>query len=212
MSPVLTAVIMTLLMVSAATAAPPSFCNGLDCPIWIESKNCTSPTGSFEIRRYPAYRWVTAAVRQKLWDNATETAFPYLLEYLQQTGVKPATPILTAIRKSTVVPGDYLFDVSIFLPYANQANPPPSPVPGVFIGEYPEVVVAVRSFPGFVKTWTDLAPQLLALETQTKSVGITTVPEVGSVSQYDPLAVPAPQRYNEFSLVITGGIPASCAF
>ena len=85
------AVFATLLSVATlavAITSPPSFCNGLDCPLWNTNSTCTGANGTFEIRQYPAYKWVSYNIEQYSYNGATSSAFMHLFNYLQGTGVK----------------------------------------------------------------------------------------------------------------------------
>jgi len=215
MNPVLTAVIMTL-MVSAATAAPPSFCNGIDCPLWSNISLCKTPAGdTFEIRRYPSYKWVSYSITQYDYDGTTGHAFQHLFDYLQATGVKMTAPVLNDIQAGSGPNCNSTFVVSFFLDYVNQKNPPavPSSVPGDFIQTYPPLVVAVRTFDGYANSWqNEVFPQLSALSQQVSSLGIQITPGREMVAAYDsPFNIIPQFRHNEVWLPIAGGIPASCA-
>jgi len=208
----LTAMLCVTLTYATATA-PPSFCNGLDCPLWTANSTCASANGSFEIRKYPSYKWVSFNMSSPSFDTVAYPSFMHLFNYLKATGVKMSAPVLTDIFAGQGPNCNSTFITSFFLDYVNQANPPPVPssVPDDYIQTYPPLTVAVRSFSGFTFSWeTEVLPQLTALAQQVTSLGIQVTPGREMVAVYDgPYNIF--NRHNEVWLPIEGNIPQSCS-
>lgn len=128
-------------MVPAATADNCTlYSHGLDSPLWLNQSVCLTPAGeSFFVRRYPSYKWVSfntgihcpgdTCVCEPALDTA-DLAFPYLLDYLKDTGVKATSPVFADITTTFSPAGNNsfcAFSWSFFLDYVNQANPPTVP-------------------------------------------------------------------------------------
>jgi len=184
---ILTAVLLTL-MVSAATADNCTlYSHGLDCPLWLNQSVCLTPAGgSFFIRRYPSYKWVSfntgihcpgdTCVCEPALDTA-DLAFPYLLLITSKgdMGVKATSPVFADITTTFSPAGNNsfcAFSWSFFLDYVNQANPAMVPPASLdVIQTYPLLLVAMRTFAGLV-TAEIAQSQISILEQQLSSMSI----------------------------------------
>eukprot|EP00486_Rosalina_sp_Unknown_P005503 CAMPEP_0201568060 /NCGR_PEP_ID=MMETSP0190_2-20130828/8912_1 /ASSEMBLY_ACC=CAM_ASM_000263 /TAXON_ID=37353 /ORGANISM="Rosalina sp." /LENGTH=205 /DNA_ID=CAMNT_0047988765 /DNA_START=92 /DNA_END=709 /DNA_ORIENTATION=- len=140
--------------ISMALAANPWFCHGLNCPTFTSLQNITENGQTVDMRKYPAQLWVSTNITDEDFNDALNTGFNRLFEYINGSNeagmsIDMTAPVLDYIisdgRKEVYV-------VSFYVPYAyqppNKAPPKPSN-PTVYIETKPEITVGVIAFDGF---------------------------------------------------------------
>ncbi|XP_071489244.1 heme-binding protein 2-like [Diadema antillarum] len=138
-------------------------CKGLDCPTFQEEyvgKN-------YEERLYEAANWVGTQVLGLKYDKAVSEGFHRDFDYIQgnnEAGMKIPMTVPVATR---VIPGqgpacESNFTIYFFVPHDIQSNAPQPTDENVFIEEFPQQRVYVRSFSGraYEKDWLENAAQL----------------------------------------------------
>ncbi|XP_067684355.1 heme-binding protein 2-like [Haliotis asinina] len=122
----------------------------LDTP----KSSVTAKHKGFEVRRYEACKWVsTKTVSMSLEDGMT-TGFWKLFKYISGENDTKQKVEMTAPVATQVVPGagpncESTFTVSFYIPTEHQADPHKPTNPDVFISDWPEVKMAVKTFDGF---------------------------------------------------------------
>lgn len=127
----------------------PWFCHGLECPDYKVVAN----TSNYEVRRYPAAKWVSTTVNDFKYSSATSTGFMRLFRYISGANAESKKIDMTAPVRVLVHPSqgpfcESSFTISFFVPFAYQNEPPAPESDDVFIEETPETVVYVASYPG----------------------------------------------------------------
>ncbi|KAM5263603.1 heme-binding protein 2 [Ctenodactylus gundi] len=126
----------------------------VETPDWTAPEDVGPQAGSYEIRRYGPAKWVSTCVESMDWDSAVQAGFTKLNSYLQGKNEKEMKIKMTAPVTSYVEPGAGPFSeptvtVSLYIPAAQQSDPPSPSEPGVFIEDRAEMTVFARSFDGF---------------------------------------------------------------
>ncbi|CAL1529090.1 unnamed protein product [Lymnaea stagnalis] len=108
----------------------------------------------FEIRKYPAAKWVSTAVKGMSHKDASSEAFRRLFKYIQGENEKKVTIEMTVPVTIKVEPGEgpaceTTFTESFYIPVEHQENPPAPTNTNVFIETRPELTVYVGTFGGF---------------------------------------------------------------
>ncbi|XP_058163530.1 heme-binding protein 2 isoform X1 [Dasypus novemcinctus] len=125
-----------------------------ETPAWQAPEHAGAQPRSYEIRRYGPAKWVSTSLEALDWDSAVQAGFSKLSGYLAGKNDREMKIQQTAPVTSFVEPGAGPFSqstvtVSLYLPAAQQAEPPQPAEPGVFIEDRAEMTVFARSFDGF---------------------------------------------------------------
>ncbi len=119
--------------------AGPSFCNGLDCPVF----NVINSTKDYEVRHYPTSYWTSTTIEGRNFSYATGegsnspfrlyVGFNRLFNYISGANAQHQKVPMTAPVEASVVPGqgpfcDSTYEVSFFVPFDLQPNKAPQPV------------------------------------------------------------------------------------
>eukprot|EP00010_Vexillifera_abyssalis_P008574 CAMPEP_0201548054 /NCGR_PEP_ID=MMETSP0173_2-20130828/4550_1 /ASSEMBLY_ACC=CAM_ASM_000268 /TAXON_ID=218659 /ORGANISM="Vexillifera sp., Strain DIVA3 564/2" /LENGTH=198 /DNA_ID=CAMNT_0047957293 /DNA_START=148 /DNA_END=741 /DNA_ORIENTATION=+ len=171
----------------------PKFCNGLDCPEYSRIASCNTSAGTFEIRRYPSYQWVSWSTSgtQLDYNNVGDEAFHHLFNYISGQNVNNqkidmTSPVTNSIQSGPGPNCDSFFNVSFFIPYKWQGKAPQPTGKGVYLSNSPEITVAVEQFSGFATEWSEVTPHARALAAQVTAAGITPIYSNREiVAQYD---------------------------
>lgn len=143
------------LPVREPTSDKPWFCHDLDCPQFEVLETNSSKGVKYELRKYPAARWVYTMVQFDTEDDfkkAQGTAFMRLFQYISGANEAKAKIAMTAPVVDTIVPGQgplckNNLTLSFFVPFDFQRIGPPKPTdPEVFLTEWTEMQVYVSSF------------------------------------------------------------------
>jgi len=195
----------------------PSWCNGLDCPVYKSVRFCNNSQGSFEIRSYDALRWVSTNVSSVTYDGVGQTGFNKLFKYISganvgQQKVDMTAPVATDIYAGQGPNCNSTFRISFFIPYLYQgAQAPPQPTEeDVYIYTRPATLYAVGVFSGWANWWeVEVQPQIVKLGAAVALANLTVPNGQESVSQYDsPFTIF--NRHNEIWMPIVGPLPLSC--
>lgn len=188
-------------LISAAslkTSDPPSFCHGLDCPVY----KVTGKMGKYEIRSYEPSKWVGTVMRGDSFTQATDQAFHKLFDYIsgansQNQKIPMAVPVAT---KVVPLEGNmYNFTVFFFVPFAYQANTPPPNDPEVFVTVLPALTAYADSFSGFESN-EDLKDHTEKMKATLTAAGVQYVQDFSFTAEYDsPFKIIG--RHNEVWLV-----------
>ncbi|XP_011409767.1 PREDICTED: heme-binding protein 2-like [Amphimedon queenslandica] len=191
--------LFTLISAASLKASdPPSFCHGLDCPVY----KVTGKMGKYEIRSYEQSKWVGTVIRGDSFTQAGSQAFHMLFDYIsgansQNQKIPMAVPVATK-----VVPLDgsmYNFTVFFFVPFAFQANTPTPSDPKVFVQVLPALTAYVDSFSGFESN-DDLKKHTEEMKAALTAAGVQYVHDFSFTAEYDsPFKII--DRHNEVWLV-----------
>merc|ERR1712054_403013 len=147
-------------------ASAPPFCNGLDCPRY--NVTYSNATMNLEIRVYEPVKWVRTNITGVAnYSDASEDGFYKLFKYISgananNTHVPMAAPVLTEIipAPDSDIP---VFQVSFFVPFEFQDDPPAPSDSSVFVVEDPKTTRAVYQFGGFATKWSEITEPMKAL-------------------------------------------------
>ncbi|XP_071074789.1 heme-binding protein 2 isoform X2 [Dasypus novemcinctus] len=117
-----------------------------ETPAWQAPEHAGAQPRSYEIRRYGPAKWVSTSLEALDWDSAVQAGFSKLSGYLAGKNDREMKIQQTAPVTSFVEPGAGPFSqstvtVSLYLPAAQQAEPPQPAEPGVFIEDRAEMTV-----------------------------------------------------------------------
>ncbi|XP_028914480.1 heme-binding protein 2 isoform X1 [Ornithorhynchus anatinus] len=193
---------------AAPAEAPPETppCTRLNAP-----QQQQQPDG-YEIRQYEPAKWVSIPVESMGWDDAIQTGFTKLFEYIQGKNEKEAKIKMTAPVTSYVEPGEGPFSqptitVSLYIPREQQSDPPKPVESNVFIEDRPGMTVFVRSFDG-VSSAVKNQEELLTLANTLRQDGKVFDEKVFYTAGYDSPSKLL-NRLNEVWLVKKNGSPQS---
>jgi len=135
---------------------PPSYCEGLDCPIF--SILMDDPQNAVQYRSYNSAYWARTQVVGTDYQSSVSTGFNRLFDYIsgandQNITIDMTTPVSTQIMYSQGPFCGTTFIVSFYCPYIYQStsNPPPKPTdPTVYIEYLPQTNKAVNYFGGYL--------------------------------------------------------------
>ncbi|XP_046347443.1 heme-binding protein 2-like isoform X2 [Haliotis rufescens] len=127
---------------------------GLKTPKY--SVNEAAKHEGFEERHYEACKWVSTKVMAMTYKDGVSAGFWRLFKYISGENEAKQKVEMTAPVATQVVPGagpncESTFTVSFYIPLEHQADPPKPTNPDVFISDWPEINLAVKSFSGFAK-------------------------------------------------------------
>ncbi|XP_053736264.1 heme-binding protein 2 isoform X1 [Synchiropus splendidus] len=113
----------------------------------------TSAT-DYEIRIYVESKWVSTSLRGMAMDEAMNTGFRRLFNYIQgnnqnKTKVEMTAPVTCRVEPGAGPACESNFTVSFYVPEQFQAEPPAPTEPSVFIETRKEFTAYVRTFGGF---------------------------------------------------------------
>jgi len=124
-------------------SAKPQFCRKYDCPEYtVESK-----TDDYEVRCYRSYRWVTTTVSGTFF--TTSKAFMRLFRYIDGANdreIKINMTVPVTMEKSHETFSKKPQNMSFFIPYDHQENPPRPTDSDVYLRTTPRFCVYVRTF------------------------------------------------------------------
>ena len=183
---------------SLKTADPPSFCHGLDCPVY----EVTGKMDKYEIRSYQPSKWVGTVIRGDSYTQATDEAFHKLFDYIsganqQNEKIPMAVPVATKI---VPLEGNmYNFTTLFFVPFAYQANTAIPNDPELSIITLPALTAYVDSFSGFENN-NDLKEHTEKMKATLTAAGVQYVHDFSFTADYDsPFKIIG--RHNEVWLV-----------
>lgn len=135
-------------------AAEGSAAQDVETPDWKVPEDTDSQPESYEVRHYGPAKWVSTSVESMDWDSAVQTGFTRLHSYVQGKNEKEMKIKMTAPVTSYVEPGSGPFSqstitISLYIPSAQQSDPPRPSESDVFIEDRAGMTVFVRSFDGF---------------------------------------------------------------
>ncbi len=170
----------------------PWFCHGINCPQFTNSS-----VDGIEVREYKANLWTSTQVEGISLDDAMETGFQRLFDYISGANedtksVDMTAPVLTEVSPGAGPNCNTTFKVSFFVPFEYQPpnNPPPKPTsPLVFTETIPAQKVAVKSFGGMAKEQKMISETALLEEEIQKSKNLEKDPNAGEswwAAGYDP--------------------------
>ncbi|XP_046548675.1 heme-binding protein 2-like isoform X2 [Haliotis rubra] len=147
------------LMSGIFTAVKTAFTSkGLETPKYKVNEDAKHE--GFEERRYEACKWVSTKVMAMTYKEGSSAGFRNLFNYISGDNEPKQKVEMTAPVATQVVPGagpncENTFTVSFYIPPEHQADPPKPTNPDVFISDWPEVKLAVKSFSGIAeeKDW-----------------------------------------------------------
>ncbi|KAK0131307.1 Heme-binding protein 2 [Merluccius polli] len=110
----------------------------------------------YEVRTYPAAKWVSTTTTGLQWDPAISVGFRKLFKYIQGNNQSKVNVNMTAPVTTLVEPGagpacESTFTVSFYIPLELQENPPEPSDETVFLENRKEITVYVRTYGGFSK-------------------------------------------------------------
>lgn len=181
-----------LLAASVSSEEAPWFCHGINCPAFSNSS-----VDGIEVRNYGSNRWTSTEVQGVSLDDAMETGFHRLFDYISgaNSAGKPidmTAPVLTQVLPGAGPNCNTTFKVSFFVPFDYQApnDPPPAPTDStVFTETIPAMKVAVKSFGGQPKEDAMIAEATLLEEQIAKDDDLEKDPQAGEswwAAGYDP--------------------------
>uniref|UniRef100_A0A3Q2YCT7 Heme-binding protein 1 n=1 Tax=Hippocampus comes TaxID=109280 RepID=A0A3Q2YCT7_HIPCM len=118
-------------------------------------------TNKYEVRRYEAAKWVTTTEWSWSMDIACMNAFMRLFDYISgenENGqkIEMTAPVVIKIDEEKKWFWEAKqYTMSFLLPKEHQANPPTPKDNQVFISDTPALNVYVRSYGGWMTSWTD---------------------------------------------------------
>jgi len=173
-----------------APAASPSFCHHLDCPKY--NVTYSNSTANLEIRVYEQVKWVRTNVSElSNFTLAMEIGFMKLFDYISGANVNGSKIPMAAPVTNKIIPGagpacDTVFQISFFIPFEFQDNPPLPTNDTVFIADDPELTRAVYQFGGFANKWNEVLPPIKDLHDALTSYGQYDFnPNINYVCGYD---------------------------
>ncbi len=144
----------------------PWFCHGIDCPNFNNST-----IGSIEVRAYGSNLWSSTDIYGVSLDDAMDTGFQRLFDYISGDNEAKAAIPMTAPVLVKVLPGagpncNSTFTVNFFVPfeYQTDAGPPKPTSDLVYTSTIDAMNVAVSEFGGFAKQ-TEIIAKAAGLET-----------------------------------------------
>ncbi|XP_029946399.1 heme-binding protein 2-like [Salarias fasciatus] len=147
--------------------------------ICTETKECLDfdlicETENYEVRHYDSAKWVSTQEESYFMEMATSRAFRRLFKYItganaNGTKIDMTTPVLIDVKdKPFWKIGN--FTMSFLLPSEYQEDPPQPTDPSVYLHETPDMNVYVRSYGGWMTTFTDTS-KASGLSQDLKSAG-----------------------------------------
>ncbi|XP_056440376.1 heme-binding protein 2 [Gadus chalcogrammus] len=108
----------------------------------------------YEVRTYPAAKWVSTTTTGMHWDPAISTGFRRLFKYIQGANMNKVAVDMTAPVSCLVHPGagpacESSFTVSFYIPEELQDAPPEPSDQTVFLESRKEFTAYVRTYGGF---------------------------------------------------------------
>jgi len=122
----------------------------LECPQF----ELVSVNSGYEVRKYPASKWVSTTLYVFDYDEATGTMFRKLFNYIDGENDQGRKIAMTAPVTTKVTPGsgpncESTFTMSFLVPSALWDNVPKPTNRDVFLEDFPETTVYVRAFDGY---------------------------------------------------------------
>ncbi len=189
---VISAMVMSHMSVLGADNDAPWFCHGINCPPFTNSS-----VDGVEVRLYQSNLWTSTQVEGVSLDDAMETGFQRLFDYISGANEAGKTVDMTAPVLTRVSPGagpncNTTFTVSFFVPFDLQPPnaPPPKPTnPDVFTETIPSQKVAVKSFGGQANEKEMITETTILEQEIQKSENLEKDPQAGEswwAAGYDP--------------------------
>ncbi|XP_027356838.1 heme-binding protein 2-like [Abrus precatorius] len=152
---------LLLVSFSGVSGEIPNACKNYECPHYtvVEKGN------GYEIRRYDSLVLISnSPVQGDSFVEATRDGFIRLFSYIhgdnnKKQKIKMTAPVITQVSPSN---GNSTYDVSFYVPKANQANPPLAK--GLGVVRIKSTYAAIRQFGGFV-TDSNVGKEVEALST-----------------------------------------------
>jgi len=142
----------------------PSYCNGIGCPSFAIVSTINDRT---EERLYEAAKWASTEVLDLDYRSAVREGFMKLFSYISGENDAGVKIDMTAPVSNRVIPGqgptcESNFTISFYVPSQHQDSPPTPTNPDVFLTDFPERRIYVRSFGGRAsqEDWIDNAAKL----------------------------------------------------
>ncbi|KAM6914012.1 heme-binding protein 2 [Lycodopsis pacificus] len=111
-------------------------------------------TDDYEVRHYDSANWVSTKETSWFPDIAAIKAFKRLLAYIAGNNIKMTAPVLVKHTPTSFwQPGTCT--MSFLLPVEHQKNPPKPTDAKVYTKEMPDMNVYVRSYGGWMMSWTE---------------------------------------------------------
>eukprot|EP00468_Gymnochlora_sp_CCMP2014_P011727 CAMPEP_0167758082 /NCGR_PEP_ID=MMETSP0110_2-20121227/10275_1 /TAXON_ID=629695 /ORGANISM="Gymnochlora sp., Strain CCMP2014" /LENGTH=201 /DNA_ID=CAMNT_0007644327 /DNA_START=26 /DNA_END=631 /DNA_ORIENTATION=+ len=172
-------------------AAPPSYCHGIDCPVFDVKDHVSNGGTELEVRHYPSAKWVSTDIMSDNEDTAISTGFMRLFSYISGANVNKEKVDMTSpvmCRVKDVGQGPFCnttFTVSFFVPFKHQDDAPTPSSEDVYIDIVEERTVAVLQGDGY---WmqADVLKNVAAAQAvlKAKNVGFNTT--TYTFAGYDP--------------------------
>lgn len=198
---------IALLFLVVAVSASPSFCHGLDCPVYTSVKN----TSGYEIRAYPSASWASVTTKGGDFDSIMLSSFKTLFQYISgdnqdKTKISMTTPVLNTISTTGGPFCESNITVSFYTPFKYQDAAAPSPLSdsNIYLNTFTVGHVAVLSYGGY-SNFDRVKENVAKLAGMLEKDGVQVSPELYYFAGYDnpfrafgrhnEVWIPVPQQF-----------------
>ena len=142
---------------ASASADKPKFCHGIDCPDYTVTGTVQATNATLEMRTYPGALWVSTDIKTNNEDDAQNTGFERLFQYISGANDKSekvdmTSPVMTRVKEAGQGPFcNTTFTVSFFVPFVHQDDAPTPTASDVYLDKVIDRNVAVLQGSGFWK-------------------------------------------------------------
>jgi len=134
-------------LLAVQCSAKPQFCGKYDCPQY----TVPTKTDDYELRCYQSYKWVRTTVSGFFFRSSK--AFMRLFRYIEgenerKMKINMTVPVLMEKEHGLISTKE---NMSFFIPFVHQANPPRPTSSDVYLKNVPSFCVYVRTFSGLME-------------------------------------------------------------